>query len=142
MNNHHLLGFTLSLLLAAPVAAQTVYRCGNDYRQVPCDGGRAIETPDAATPQQRLDAERLAEAERRRGDDMARDRRQQEASRRPSAAASLGPRKATAAAEQASASIRPTKKARGKIRVVEAEDFVARDPKAKPKPKKEKSDAR
>lgn len=146
MNTFRLLGFFAAVLLAAPAAAQTVYRCGNDYGQVACSGGRAIETRDGPTPQQRRDAERVAQAERRQGDDMARDRRQQEAGRRPAAASNLGPAKASAPADRASASIRLKKKARGRMRVVEGEDFVARESKARSnkngKAKKEKSDPR
>ena len=140
MTAHPLLGFALATLLMAPAGAQTVYRCGNDYGQAACEGGRAVETQDEVTPQRRRDAARVARSERSQGDAMARERLNQQADRRPSAAASLGPAKASPPADKASASIRTKKKARGKSRPVDGDDFVAREPQS-PKSKK-KSDPR
>ena len=141
MTAHRLLCFALATLLMAPAAAQTVYRCGNDYGQVACEGGRAVETQDEVTPQRRRDAARVARSERSQGDAMARERLSQQADQRPAAAASLGPAKASPPADKASASIKPKKKARGKIRVVEGDDFVAREPQS-PKSRKKKDDPR
>lgn len=117
--------------------AQTVYRCGNAYSSVPCADGKAVDTDDARSARQRAEAARVARDERRLGNDMARDRRAAESARRPQPAATLGPAKAVEAASPASASLKPKKKAKGKIRVVDPDDFIATVPKpipTKPKP--------
>ena len=138
---YHLLGFAVMTLLVAPAAAQTVYRCGNDYGQVACDGARAIETQDEVTPERRRDAARVARSERSQGDDMARERLRRQAGQRPAAAASLSPAKASPPVGKASAGTRGKKKARGNVRIVEGDDFIAREPQT-PKSKKTKSDSR
>ena len=47
-------------MLAGPLAAQTVYRCGNSYSQAPCPDGEAVDVGDMRTPAQRAQAEAAA----------------------------------------------------------------------------------
>ena len=124
---------TLAFLLvaSASASAQTVYRCGNEYTRVPCSDGKTVDVDNRATaPRQAAEARQAAERERRLGNDMERDRLRREAAFRPARAGSLSP--AVKPPEPAaSASLKPKRKAKGKIRVVDGKDFVARVPKAK-----------
>lgn len=122
-----------ALIATFAAQAQPVYRCGSTYSRVPCAEGRTVDADDSRTGAQRAEAARAARDAKRMGDEMARDRHDAEAARRPQAAASLGPPKASAPAPSASAPPRPKKKARAKIRVVKPEDFVATTPR-KPAP--------
>ncbi len=130
----------LTLALAAgAVSAQPIYRCGSEYTRAPCAGGKPVEVdePGTASAQRTAEARQVAAQERRLGDDMARDRRQREAALRPARATSLGPAGPAAAAAPASASLKPKKRARGKIRVLDEKDFTAAVPprvKAPPRP--------
>ena len=115
--------------LAGPAAAQPVYRCGNDYSRVPCSGGTPLDVDTRATPAaQAAEARRAADRERRLGDDMEKSRLRREAALKPARAASLSP--APKPPEKAaSASLKPKKRAKAQIRVVDEKDFVARTPK-------------
>lgn len=116
-------------LTGASASAQTIYRCGNEYTRIPCAEGKAVD-PDRRSAARVAEGRQVSEQERRLGNDMARDRRQREASLRPAAAASLGPRKpATGPLPAASASLKPKKKAKGKMLVVDERDFIAAVPK-------------
>ena len=42
-----------SFIVCAGAPAQTLYRCGNEYRDTPCPGGKALDTQDPRTPEQR-----------------------------------------------------------------------------------------
>ena len=42
-----------SFIACAGAPAQTLYRCGNEYRDTPCPGGKALDTQDPRTPEQR-----------------------------------------------------------------------------------------
>ena len=120
----------LVLALAAPVAgAQAAYRCGNESRAAPCPGGTVVATDDLASPSDRLAQGRaVAAREKRLADEMVRERRAREAALRPAQAASLGP---TRPPEPVAATLKPKKKTKAKIRVVDGKDFVAEVPKAK-----------
>ena len=111
-------------LLGAGAAAQTIYRCGNEYTRVPCAGGKVVNAESRVTDAQRAEARRVASQERRRADAAA---------LHPSGGASLGPGKAPASA--ASAPAKKKKKTQTKKKPVAAdgdEDFLARVPKAAP----------
>lgn len=120
-------------LLAAAAAAQPVYRCGNEYTRVPCPGGRSVETPGSPSARDRAAAERRLAVEQRQAVTMAADRERRDAAPRR-AAANVGPAPAAAAGASAVANLKPPKKAKGRIRVVGADDFTARVPRTK-KPK-------
>ncbi len=48
----------LALAMAsAQLAAQTVYRCGNEYRDTPCPNAMALDPRDSRTPAQRAQSE-------------------------------------------------------------------------------------
>jgi sRNA-binding protein len=130
-----LVGFVLALTLA-DASAQAIYRCGNEYTRVPCKDARSVDA-DGRSAAQVDEARAVAARERRLGNDMARDRRAQDASMRPTRASSLSPAPAPApvdAPSAASATLKPKKKAKAKIRVVDEKDFVATEPKP-PKPR-------
>lgn len=122
----------LALLLAASAgaSAQSVYRCGNEYTRVPCSNGKTVDTDNrASSTKQVAEARQVAERERRLGNDMERDRLRREAALRPARAGSFSASKPAEPA--ASASLKPKRKAKAKIRVVDEKDFVAKVPKAK-----------
>ena len=123
-----LIAFTLASTAAT---AQTVYRCGNEYTRVPCSDGSAIDTGNSAVAGRAAEARQQALRDRRLADEMVRDRRAREAALKPAGATSLGPARTSAAPAAASASIKPKKKAKPRIRVVGEDDFVATVPKAK-----------
>ena len=124
-----------ALVLAATGAgAQTVYRCGNEYSRVPCANGKSVDTgPSAGDARRSAEARQAASRERRLAEDMTRDRRARESDLKPAGATSLGPAKAAQPTAAASASMKPKKRAKAKIRVVDERDFVARVPKVKAK---------
>lgn len=124
---------TLSLA-GPPLAAQTVYRCGTEYRAEPCAGGTPVRTDDLASSADRLAQGRaVAAREKKLADEMTRDRRAREAVR-PAGPASVGPSRVGAdPSPQTKATLKP-KKAKAKIRVVDEKDFVANVP-AKTKPR-------
>lgn len=124
-----------SLALAATGAvSQTVYRCGNEYSRVPCANGTLVDTgPGAVDGRRAAEARQSASREHRLAEEMARDRRAREAALKPAAASSLGPARAAQPPAAASASMKPKKRAKAKIRAVDESDFVARVPKVKSK---------
>jgi hypothetical protein len=127
-------GVAMLALAPPPLAAQTVYRCGTEYRAEPCVGGTPVRSDDLASSADRLAQGRaVAAREKKLADEMSRDRRAREAVR-PGGAASVGPaRPATDTSPQAKATLKP-KKAKAKIRVVDEKDFVATVPtKSKPR---------
>ena len=132
MKSTRFFAFVALVLAATAASAQTIYRCGNEYTRVPCANGKSIDADASA-----VDARRTAEArqgavrEKRLADDMVRDRRAREASQRPAAASSLGPAKAVDPAAAASASMKPKKRTKAKIRIVDERDFVATVPRVK-----------
>ena len=127
--------FAAALLLAAAGSASAqsaVYRCGNEYTRTPCaQGGTTIDTQNSArTAAQRAEAQRVAAAERKLAEDMARDRRRAEAASHPVPAVDLGPAKPAPPQAKASANGKGKKK---KKDAASGEDFVAVVPKAKAK---------
>ncbi len=118
---------------ATGAAAQTVYRCGNEYSRVPCVDGKPVDTGPSTTDRRAAEARQSANREHRLADEMARDRRAREAALKPATASSLGPARAIQPSAAASASMKPKKRSRAKIRVVDERDFVARVPKVKAK---------
>ncbi|MGM9491100.1 hypothetical protein [Ideonella sp. YS5] len=67
-----------ALLGAAHAADGGVYRCGQTYQQLPCEGGQAIDASDARTEDQRRDAQAAASAEQRHAGVLAAERRERE----------------------------------------------------------------
>lgn len=124
----------LLALATTGAASQTVYRCGNEYSREPCANGKSVDTgPVAVDGKRAAEARQSASREHRLAEEMARDRRVREAALKPATASSLGPARATQPLAAASASMKPKKRAKAKIRVVDERDFVARVPKVKPK---------
>lgn len=124
----------LLALATTGAASQKVYRCGNEYSREPCANGKSVDTgPGAVDGKRAAEARQSASREHRLAEEMARDRRVREAALKPATASSLGPARAAQPPAAASASMKPKKRAKAKIRVVDERDFVARVPKVKPK---------
>ena len=68
-----MLGWVLSAGVGV-VQAQTVYRCGNQYSQVPCVRAAVVDVGDPRTAAQEADGRRVAEMDRRLAETMRRDR--------------------------------------------------------------------
>ena len=116
--------------LAASVRAETIFRCGNEYTNVACNDATTLVVAGAATPEQRAEAREAARREKALADEMARDRRAQEALARPAQAGSLSaPR--PAATPPAPAGKKHPKKHAKKAALDEERDFIATVPKAK-----------
>jgi hypothetical protein len=115
-------------VLAGSAAAQTIYRCGNEYTRVPCPNGKPIESLEPRTAAQRAEARQQLIDEKRQGAEMERDRLRKEAALKPALASSLS---AAPAAHAASApSKKPSQKKRQhKVQSAEADrDFIAAVP--------------
>jgi hypothetical protein len=65
--------------LCAPLAAQTLYRCGNEYRDTPCPNGVAVDARDPRTPAQKSEAQSLTAKEAALAEQMEKARLQSEA---------------------------------------------------------------
>ncbi len=84
-----LIAATLLAAALSAAQAQTVYRCGNAYSQVPCPQAQPVDVSDPRSATQRAEARRVADDERRLAAGMRRDRLADEGSARNFAAVSL-----------------------------------------------------
>lgn len=125
----------LSMVLAAPLAfAQTVYRCGSSYSQVPCPAGTAIVVDDARSGEQKTQTESAAKRDAKLADDMEKARLKQEAQAAP--ALVLGSTSPSPVNQQ-KAGKKTAGKNKGKKK--DPDDFTATDAKPKASGKKPKS---
>lgn len=69
--------FLAALMGAA--SAQSVFRCGSEYRPTPCPGGEAVDVKDTRTDAQRREAAQAAQSEMRTASQLERERRAREA---------------------------------------------------------------
>ena len=116
-------------VLAANASAASIYRCGQEYTQLPCAEGRVVLANDTVTPEQRAEARQVALSERRLAEQMARDRRADEAAIHPARATSLGPSKPKADTKAAATKTR--RKAKKRAAPESDDDFIAHVPKVK-----------
>lgn len=63
---------------SAQLSAQTVYRCGNEYRDTPCPNAIALDPRDSRTPAQSAQAERQAAQDAALAQQMEKSRLQAE----------------------------------------------------------------
>jgi hypothetical protein len=119
-----------SIASAAAVCGQPVYRCGSTYSHQPCPEGKAIESDDARTADQRQQALRVATAAKREGDEMERARLQREAALKPALASALSAAPAPAAMSDSVAAKRSSKKRAAKAHPA-PKQMVAFVPRAK-----------
>lgn len=95
----------MAVIMAAPVTAQKVYRCGpnaNVYSQQPCADGKALDINDSRTVTQQREAHSNASKDAKQAEAMQREREKAERASKPAAAGSLGaaePEPATKAAK-------------------------------------------
>lgn len=76
---------SLSTIALSAEPGKTAYRCGNSYSQVPCPGGKAIDTADARSKDQKAQADATNTRTQRMADAMEKSRRQREAEQRKAA---------------------------------------------------------
>jgi hypothetical protein len=70
----------LALAMAcSQLPAQTLYRCGTEYRDTPCPNGVAVDARDPRTPAQKSEAQSLSAKEGALADQMETSRLQSEA---------------------------------------------------------------
>ena len=102
-------------------AAQSVYRCGNEYSQAPCAHGKIVNVDDSRTDSQLTVARSLAASERTQAAQIVRDHRLE-------AAASRAIRTVHVKAHPAEVNSLPTKAVKrrhAKAHTRETTDFVA-----------------
>lgn len=78
----HALFLIAACALSAGASAQKVYKCGNSYSQIPCQGGETLEPSDARTPAQKADALRNQKLEFREANTLEAARLKNEAQTR------------------------------------------------------------
>lgn len=103
------------------VHAQNVYRCGNVYSQIPCDGATTVQTGDERTKTQKSHAQASLKKDIKTADNLEKSRLKQEENRAREMAQSA--QKSTATPPQGPAKADQTPKS-GK----QAEFFTARAP--------------
>ncbi len=130
-----ILAAAVPILLPAPSAfAQTVYRCGSSYSQVPCPAGTAIEVDDARSAGQQKQTRTAAKRDAKLADDMEKTRLKQEAMAAPALVVGS---KSQSAGKPGKAAGKGTGKKKGQKKI--PGDFTATDGKVKPATKKNKS---
>ena len=120
----------LAALATGIATAGTIYRCGSEYTGVACAGGQPLVVADAVTASQRADGREVARREKALAEEMARDRRLQEARLRPALAGSLSGAPPTAAPLHSPAKKHPKKRKKNALPDDER-DFIATVPKAR-----------
>lgn len=116
----------LAVSLLSPLAlGQQVYRCGNVYQQAPCSGGRAVDTSDARSDEDRRAAAAVAKGNAKLANEMERDRKAREAGVRPAAATGIPAR---SDGGQRAGSATDAKKKRSSTRLREKTEFQAIEP--------------
>jgi hypothetical protein len=81
---------TVLLALAQAASAQTIWRCGSSYSEVPCAAGTSLEAPQPRPAADIEAAQRSADSERRYGEQLRAERFQREGPR-GSGVAGIGP---------------------------------------------------
>ncbi len=114
-----------AMLVTGGTQAQIVYRCGTEYSQTPCPGGKILESSDPRSAAQRAEAVRVAAQERKKAAELARERRALEAGTQPARATGFNGRPA-ADASAAAPGVKAKKSSRAKL--AERADFVAVEP--------------
>ena len=119
-----------AVVAAVPAAAQTVYRCGNEYTSTPCpEGGRVVEATDPRSAAQRAEARRLAALERRQAEQMKKDRLAAEkAQHNPAMVSGFDSRASATPPQAASAPAKGKTKKKSKPKDASQDGFTAVDP--------------
>jgi hypothetical protein len=110
------------------VNAQPVYRCANTYSHTPCPQARLVDVDDPRSEDQRAEAQRVAETERRLGTELRQDRLAAQRAVRPMVAISLSGAPAIDPAPRVEA----RRKIRHRlVRTPATTDFVTLDPRSR-----------
>ena len=123
----HIAAALCMLFLACGARAQAIYRCGAEYSQTPCPGGKVLESSDTRSAAQRAEAVRVAAQERKKAAELERERRALQNSAKPAPAAGFNGRPAPPDAA-ASEPQRGKGKKRSKAKAAKDGDFVAVEP--------------
>lgn len=128
---------------AAPLLAQTVYRCGDSYSQSPCEGARTLQLDDARSPAQKAESDDVARRSQQAADALEADRLRSEQQARERHRAAAGPPQAARSARRDSASKtaegpQPRKKAHAKAKAA-PDYFTTTDGNARRAKNKKKS---
>ena len=133
---HTVAAWMLTLIATSAGAASTpIYRCGPDgreYSQVPCAGGKVIDSSDPRSAAQQAEAVKVAARDRQRAAELERERRAQEASVKPAAASGFNARPVPPATITAAADRGRHHKRHAKVKRVVV-DAAAQKPKAERK---------
>ncbi len=121
------------LFMACGVQAQAIYRCGSEYSQTPCPGGKMLESSDPRSAAQRAEAVRVAAQDRRRAAELERERRALEKGTKPAKPAGFNGRPPPPAANASDAESGKPRKS-SKAKTDKNADFVAVEPVASKKP--------
>jgi hypothetical protein len=127
-----LAAFFVAALAPQCAAAQTIYRCGNEYSRMPCAAGRALDVGDPRSAAQRDEAHAIAAQQRQQGRAMEHERRHAEAMFKPALAVAVGPAPPAPAASAPKKATR--KKTHRKVQVADDRDFIAGVPRNPKKP--------
>ena len=129
MKRAPLLVASLLALASAGAAAETIFRCGDEYTNVACKDATTLIVAGAVSAEQRAEARDVARREKTLAAEMTRDRREQEALAKPALAGSLSaPR--SAATPPARTTKHPKKQSK-KAAVDDERGFVATVPRTK-----------
>lgn len=123
----HVVAAVCLWVLAYGAQAQPVYRCGTEYSQTPCPGGKMLESSDPRSAAQRAEAVRVAAQDRKKAAELERERRSQESRAKPAQAAGFNGRP-TPPETTASGAERGKVKKASKSKPVKKADFVAVEP--------------
>ena len=127
-----------ALLLATCAASAQVWRCGNEYSNKPCPGGRSVDTEDTRTPEQARQSASKAQYETRVGNQMEKERIAKEKGVAGPTAIVTGQKEAAAPAPREAAS-GPKSAGRKKGGKKQPEHFTATAPKDPKAPAKKKA---
>ena len=116
-----------TVFVASGAQAQAIYRCGTEYSQTPCPGGKVLESSDTRSAAQRAEAVRVAAQDRKKAAELELERRAQLKSEKPAQAGGFNGRPAPPDAG-ASAAVRGKAKKTSKAKPAKDADFVAVEP--------------
>ena len=130
-----LLLVSLAALSSSGFAAgpnERAYRCGNTYSQTPCPGGKAVETSDARSKDQKAQADAANKRTQRMADSMEKSREKREAEQRKAALKEIDKSAAKTVAKDPKSN---ASEAKPKKKTKQPDNFTAKTP-AEPKKKK------
>ncbi len=132
-----LIALSLLSCLSAANAAEGVkiYRCGNEYSQEPCPGAKVIDASDPRDKTQSAQTQDAAKREAALAKQLAQERKEREASQKPTAAAAIKPTSTAAASSSAEHAVKKPKH-KAKKKATPVDDNAMSEPMRAPKASK------